>query len=72
LNHHKMIQSMSRVGKCIDNGPMEGVWGIIKSEIYRGSKRFKFESIEEAFQVINKYIKFFNNERITLKMANLA
>ena len=72
LNHHKMIQSMSRVGKCIDNSPMEGVWGIIKSEIYRGSKRFKFESIEEAFQVINKYIKFFNNERITLKMANLA
>ncbi|MCD9055355.1 IS3 family transposase, partial [Staphylococcus arlettae] len=44
----------------------------IKSEIYRGSKRFKFESIEEAFQVINKYIKFFNNERIILKMANLA
>ncbi len=27
-----MIQSMSRVGKCIDNGPMEGFWGILKSE----------------------------------------
>ena len=25
-----MIQSMSRVAKCIDNGPMEGFWGIIK------------------------------------------
>ena len=25
-----MIQSMSRVGKCIDNGPMEGFWGILK------------------------------------------
>lgn len=22
-----MTQSMSRVGKCIDNGPMEGFWG---------------------------------------------
>ncbi len=22
-----MIQSMSRVGRCVDNGPMEGWWG---------------------------------------------
>lgn len=25
-----MTQSMSRVAKCIDNGPMEGFWGILK------------------------------------------
>ena len=31
-----MIQSMSRVGKCIDNGPMEGFWGILKRERYYG------------------------------------
>ena len=35
--HDKLIaanmrQSMSRVGRCIDNGPMEGFWGIHKSE----------------------------------------
>ncbi len=24
-----MTQSMSSVAKCIDNGPMEGFWGII-------------------------------------------
>ena len=29
-----MTQSMSRVGHCIDNGPTEGFWGIIKSEMY--------------------------------------
>jgi len=29
-----MRQSMSRVGHCIDNGPMEGYWGILKSEMY--------------------------------------
>ncbi|NJE84144.1 hypothetical protein E0L03_12525 [Staphylococcus saprophyticus] len=45
---------------------------MIKSEIYRGYKNFKFETIEPAFQVINEYITFFNNERITLKMANLV
>ena len=31
-----MTQSMSRVAKCIDNGPMEGFWGIIKRERYYG------------------------------------
>ena len=29
-----MTQSMSRVGRCIDNGPMEGFWGILKRECY--------------------------------------
>jgi len=33
LKEHQMEQSMSRVGRCIDNGPTEGFWGIIKSEI---------------------------------------
>ena len=35
LNENEMIQSMSRVGRCIDNGPTEGFWGIIKSEMYQ-------------------------------------
>lgn len=29
-----MIQSMSRVAHCIDNGPMEGFWGLMKREMY--------------------------------------
>ena len=35
LKEHEMEQSMSRVGHCIDNGPIEGFWGIIKSEMYQ-------------------------------------
>lgn len=31
-----MIQSMSKVGKCIDNGPMEGLLGVLKFEIFHG------------------------------------
>ena len=31
-----MTQSMSRVAHCIDNGPMEGFWGILKRERYYG------------------------------------
>ncbi|MGL4998092.1 MAG: transposase [Cetobacterium sp.] len=29
-----VTHSMSRVGKCIDNGPMEGFFGNVKSEKY--------------------------------------
>ena len=36
LKKAKMKQSMSRVAKCIDNGPMEGFWGILKRERYYG------------------------------------
>ena len=35
LKEHDMVQSMSRIGHCIDNGPTEGFWGIIKSEMYQ-------------------------------------
>ena len=40
-----MTQSMSRVAKCIDNGPMEGFWGIIKGERYYGKKFTSRESL---------------------------
>lgn len=39
-----MVQSMSRVGKCIDNGPMEGFFGILKSEMFYDKK---FRSMED-------------------------
>ena len=29
-----MTQSMSRISRCIDNGPMEAFWGTLKSEMY--------------------------------------
>ena len=32
LDEAGMKQSMSRVGHCIDNGPMEAFWGTIESE----------------------------------------
>ena len=63
-------QSMSRPGCCIDNGPMEGVWGTIKSELFRGRKS-DFKDKSTAIKAINSYIEFFNQERITLKWLPL-
>lgn len=55
-----MTPSMSRVGRCIDNGPMEGFWGILKSEMYYLRK---FTSENELRQAIENYIHFYNTRR---------
>lgn len=60
LESAKMVQSMSRVGRCIDNGPMEGFWGILKSEMYYLRK---FTDEQELIPAIEHYINFYNTKR---------
>jgi putative transposase len=55
-----MTQSMSRVGHCIDNGPMEGFWGILKTEMYY---LHKFDDYESLKKLIEDYIEYNNNRR---------
>lgn len=57
-----MIQSMPHVSKCNDKGHMKGVWDKIKSEIFRGNKHFKFNSVEQAVKTNQDLIHFFNDE----------
>ena len=56
-----MTQSMSRVAHCIDNGPMEGFWGILKRERYYGKM---FTSQQELVQMIRDYIYYYNTQRV--------
>lgn len=63
---NRVRHSMSRPGKCIDNGPMENVWGIIKSEEYHLNT---YDSVPALKKAINAYIKFYNTKRVTLKMG---
>ncbi len=56
-----MTQSMSRVAKCIDNGPMEGFWGILKRERYYGRR---FTDKESLVSMIEEYIDYYNNKRL--------
>ena len=61
LKKHHMKQSMSRVAHCIDNGPMEGFWGILKREMYYGKR---FTSKTGLINAIESYIHYYNTERI--------
>ena len=65
LKKHHMKQSMSRVAHCIDNGPMEGFWGILKRETYYGSR---FTSRSDLVNTIETYIRYYNTERIQRKL----
>lgn len=64
-----MTQSMSRVAKCLDNGPMEGFWGILKRERYYGKR---FTSREEIVQMIRSYISYYNNRRVQRNLGILT
>lgn len=55
-----MVQSMSRVSRCIDNGPMEAFWGMLKSEMYYLKK---FHTYEELTTAIADYIDYYNHRR---------
>ena len=61
LQKQGMTQSMSRVGHCIDNGPTENFWGIVKSEMYYPNTFTDEVSLRNA---IADYMSFYSNERI--------
>ncbi len=65
----KMIQSMSRVGRCIDNGPMESFWGTLKCEKYY---LHKYKTFEELSLAIDEYIHFYNHERYQKRLNGLS
>jgi transposase InsO family protein len=69
LDDFKAVQSMSRVSRCIDNGPIEGFWGIIKSEMYYLRR---FHDFDELQQAIDTYIEFYNTERLQEKLNGLT
>ncbi|TYA14551.1 IS3 family transposase [Paenibacillus faecis] len=69
LDEAKIKQSMSRVGRCIDNGPMESFWGTLKCEKYY---LHTYQSFEELKKDIDDYIHFYNYERLQAKLNGLS
>lgn len=69
LERAGMVQSMSRVAKCIDNGPMEGFWGILKRERYYGKR---FTDKESLVKMIEDYIHYYNNRRLQRNLGVLT
>jgi len=69
LTSRSMTVSMSRVGRCIDNGRMESFWGTLKSEMYYLNQ---FHDINQLKEEINQYIVFYNEQRYQEKLKGLT
>ena len=60
-----ITQSMSRKGNCLDNAVMENFFGIMKSELLYLQE---FSDMEVFKRELQKYINYYNNDRIKLKL----
>lgn len=69
LAENNITQSMSRKGNCLDNASMESFFGILKSELLYLQK---FKSMSEFEDELIKYIDYYNNDRIKLKLNGLS
>lgn len=61
LKEMGIVQSMSRAGNCFDNARIESFFGHMKAEL---PLLFTYFSIEELQDSIDRYIDYYNNERI--------
>jgi transposase InsO family protein len=64
VKSYNITPSMSRAGTPIDNSPIESFFGTFKSECIYIEKP---KTIEQAKELVDDYIDFYNNHRIQLK-----
>ena len=57
---YHFTKSMSRVGRCLDNQPIERLWGTYKAESFYIKKLNDYESV---FNDVSRYIRYYNNYR---------
>ena len=69
LKQHRIFQSMSRKGSCADNAAMENFFGLLKQEMYYGEALVSYEELKKR---IERYIDYYNNERIKQKLAGMS
>lgn len=69
LADRSMTQSMSRKGNCLDNAAIESFFGTLKAEFFHLNR---FDNIEQLKRGIDRYIRYYNHDRIKLKLKGLS
>lgn len=62
-------QSMSRKGNCHDNAPIEIFFNLLKRECLN---RYKINDLAQLRKMVRNYVKWFNNERISMNKNGLT
>lgn len=71
LANRGIDQSMSRLGNSLDDGLMEGFFGILKREMFYAQEH-KYKDLNELEKAIHKYIDYYNNVRIKTGRKNMT
>lgn len=69
LRDNGITQSMSRKGNCLDNAMMENFFGLMKNELLYVND---FDSVVQFKSELKKYISWYNNKRIKLRLNGLS
>ncbi len=69
LCQHGITQSMSRKGNCLDNSPVESFFNLLKRECLN---RVKITSFQQFQNVIDQYIHWYNNIRISVNKKGMT
>jgi len=70
LARHELLVSMSGIGNCYDNAPMESFWGTLKQELVHHRH---YRTRREAIADITEYIEiFYNRIRIQAGLGFLS
>ena len=69
LAEHGIAQSMSRKATCLDNACMEGFFGHMKDEFYRGQRFSCFEAFKDE---LDDYIVYWNTRRRQERLNGLT
>ncbi len=66
---YNIEHSMSRAGTPTDNGAMKSINGWLKEELFND---FKIKESDEPTQIVDNYIKYFNEERPSYSLNYLT
>jgi transposase InsO family protein/transposase-like protein len=71
MHNAKLIRSMSRKGCSPDNSACEGFFGRLKTELFY-PRDWQATTIEQFIQVVDSYIRWYNEKRIKISLGSLS
>jgi putative transposase len=71
VHNAKLIRSMSRKGCSPDNAACEGFFGRLKTELFY-PRDWQATTIEQFIQVVDSYIRWYNEKRIKISLGSLS
>ena len=71
MHNAKLTRSMSRKGCSPDNAACEGFFGRLKTELFY-PRSWQATTIEQFIQVVDSYIRWYNEKRIKISLGSLS